>query len=166
MQERTVEMKWNIEESISRDEKSCFGAFTSHLIDFALVAGPLWPPQFVHLFVNLSVSSSPILRLHAQTLLLFLFCMAHIVLFLLLALDLHADLVQRPHGARARRAGAAVDAVGSIWAPQGVLRAVVSVLHRGGVGGLVAYRGDVAAAVGVVGGGRAGCRRGLQGNLP
>lgn len=56
--------------------------------------------------------------------------------------------------------------MGSIWAPQHFLGALVSIFDWGGVGGLVADGGDVAAAVGVVNRRRADCWRRLQGNLP
>lgn len=54
----------------------------------------------------------------------------------------------------------------SIRPSQCILRAVVSIFDRGGDGGLITDRGDVAAAVGVVNRRWAGYWWWLQGNLP
>lgn len=54
--------------AISRDERWSSEVFLYSyvgLIDFALVAGTFGPPQFVYLFINLSVPTSPVLCLHA-----------------------------------------------------------------------------------------------------
>lgn len=57
------------ETKLSAEMRSClesvFCALYCALIHLTLIAGTLGPPQFVHLFVNLSITTSPILRLHA-----------------------------------------------------------------------------------------------------
>lgn len=60
-------VEWS--KAISRDEKLCwesvfFLCFVL-LIHLTLIAGTLGPPQFVHLFINLSIPTSPILCLYA-----------------------------------------------------------------------------------------------------
>lgn len=161
VQEQSEPKPWTEMRSIVRRVLLCFAP--GALVHLVLIAGPLGPPQLVHLFIDLSVPSSPVLHLHTHTFLL-LIHVAHIILLfllinllllflLLLSLHLHADLalqVQGQRGAQARGPGVSVDAEGSVGAPQHILGAVAAILDGGGAGRLVADGGDVAAAVGVV----------------
>lgn len=136
---------------------SFFLYFFFFLIHLTLAARTLGPPQFVHLFINLSIATSPILRLHAQAVLLLLH---EACLLLLSPLHLHADQVLRVQ-AGGGGVTVSVDDGGAVGPSH--CAALLSVFDRGGVGRAVTDRGDVAAAVG---GGRVGHGGALQGDLP
>lgn len=110
-----------------------FFFFFFFLIHLTLAAGNLRLPQFVHLFINLSITTSPILCLHAQPVLLLLLLHEVCILLLFLSpLHPHADLalwVQRC--AEACRRATSIDNQGAVGPSRCV--AVVSVFDGGAV---------------------------------